>query len=268
MSLVLSSSLVLADAGGALGADNPVIGWHNVVAPAGIVADTQDANYPASNLANPATHLKWLAADTTEQYLTITTNEVEAIDYVAVAGHNWSSAEIPVSIENNDGAPVTIVDAVILPNNGPVLFRFEPQSIAEIRIKLQSGAAPAAAAAVYCGRLLVLPRKIWQDHTPIVHGRKSNVLTGRSESGNLLGRIVLNESTESHMLLRLIDPDFYRENIHDFILASKALPFFIAWRPETYPREVGYCWMMNDPVPVNAPPSGLIEIDLQMQGIV
>jgi uncharacterized protein YfaP (DUF2135 family) len=65
MSLVISSSLVLADEADGLSLDHPLIGWHNVVTSATISADTEDANYPASNLANPATHLEWRAEDDT-----------------------------------------------------------------------------------------------------------------------------------------------------------------------------------------------------------
>src|SRR6185312_15874775 len=111
------------------GANRPLLGWRNIVTTGNIAADTADANNPVSNLANPATYLGWLAADTTEQYLTITPGSADDIDYVGIATHNLSTAQIAVSIEGDDGSGyVELVAPVIPANDGPLLFRFTPQA--------------------------------------------------------------------------------------------------------------------------------------------
>jgi hypothetical protein len=243
-------------------------GWHNVVAASSIVAGTSLAAYPASNLANPATHLEWRAADTTEQHLTIVTNEVDPIDYIAVARHNFSSAEIPVSIEGYiDSAWVEIVEEVILPDDGPAMFRFPAQSLAQIRIRLQAGSEAPRAAVVYCGKALVIERKVWVGHVPLPDGIKANVANGRSESGNFLGRIVLGEWRESTVPLSLITPAWFRSTMRPFLRQGRDLPFFFAWRPGTYPREVGFGWLTDDPMPVPVGPSNLLAFDLKVAGV-
>ena len=147
MTLILSSALVLAATVDGLSLDHPVVGWHNVVTAAGIVADSAEANYPASNLANPATHLEWRAGQAGNQYLTITTGEVDPIDYVAVARHNWGSGEIPVSIEGFiSGVWTEIVEETMLADDGPALWRFTGQSLSQIRIRLQASAGSVAGA--------------------------------------------------------------------------------------------------------------------------
>lgn len=273
--LVISSNLVLLAASptglpGGLTLDHPVIGWHNVVTSSTIVADTAEANYPASNLANPATHLEWRAEDDSEQYLTITTNEVDPIDYVAVARHNFGSEQIPVSIEGFiSGVWTEIVEEVLLSDDSPVLFRFEAQSLSTVRIRMQAGDNAARAAVVYCGTLLVLERKIYVGHTPLPHGRKSNIANGRSETGNFLGRIIMGSWRESTVPLSLISPDWYRANMDPFLEdPARDLPFFFAWRPQTYPREIGYAFLTDDPVPAPVGPSNLIAFDLKVSGVV
>jgi hypothetical protein len=268
MSLVISSAVVLADAADGLSLDHPVIGWHNVVTSSTIVAGTAEANYPASNLANPATHLEWRAADDTEQYLTVTTNYVDEIDYVAVARHNFSSAEIPVSIDGFIGGVWTeIVEEVMLPDDGPALFRCEAQSLSQIRIRLQSGSAPARAAVVYVGKLLVVERRVYAGHMAITDGIKATVANGRSESGNFLGRIVLGEWRETSVPLSLISPSWFRTYMRPFLKDGRDLPFFFAWRPETYPREVGYGWLTEDPAPTPDTTSHLLSFDLKVSGV-
>lgn len=267
--IVISSSVVLARAAGEVDGDLPAVGWRNVVTAGSIVADTQEANYPASNLANPATHLEWRAADDSEQYLTITTNETDEIDYVGIAKHNFGSAEIPVSVEAYDGANWNeIVEEVLLPDDSPIILRFEAQSIGQIRIRLQTGADNPRAAVVYVGKLLDLERKVYVGHTPLPHGRKTTVANGKSETGNFLGRIVLGEWRESTIPLSLISPSWYRENMDAFLAVAKEIPFFFAWRPETYPLEVGYGWLTDDPMPAPAGPSNLLAFDLRVSGVV
>lgn len=272
MSIVISTALVLADSADGLSLDHPVIGWHTVVTSTTIAADTEDANYPASNMANPATHLEWRAGDTTEQYITVTTNYVDDIDYVAIAKHNLSSGEIPVSVGYFDTSSppvwVELVDEVMLSDDGPAIFRFTAQSQATVKIKLGAGTDPARIAVVYVGKLLVLERKIYVGHTPLPHARKFSIANGRSESGNYLGRIVLGEWRESSIPLSLISPAWYRSNMDPFLAVADETPFFFGWRPETYPRECGYGWLIEDPMPTPTGPSNLIAFDLKVGGVV
>jgi hypothetical protein len=487
--IVISNNLVLSPLA-VPGPDNAVIGWHNIVTSGNIAADSSLTGFPASNMANPATFLKWKAAAFHDEHVTITTGTVEPIDYVAIAGHNLGSSQTPVSIEGRTGAAdpfekvllhfdgadgsTTIIDSnrggsahswtangnaqidtaqskfsgallcdgigdwvdandsadftlgsndftidfwfsvneaggsfmrlagqvdntdantlsawsvlrlntnvmfaqvfvagvalaiagttqftdvlnvgfhhlafvrtgstlkmfidgvqeggdvaiagsvndsaaqirvgacgansdpwqgwidefrlrvgtaawtanftppvapaewtrlvqdVILPDDGPALFRFVPQTLSQIRIRLQDGNAPAQIAVVYCGLLLVMERGLYDGHTPLTYARKVEVTNGRSERGQFLGRIVTGESLASAAAFTLLTPAWFRASMDPFLIAAKERPFFFAWRPQTYPREVGYAWLVNDPVPVNTPPSKLISIELQMGGL-
>jgi hypothetical protein len=275
MPVVISQSLVLEDTG-ELGADNPIVGWQSLVTPATIAASSEDADHPASNLANPATHLRWRGEiETGTTHIDITTNSVEDVDYVAIAKHNFGSAGIVVSVEGtldnsspySSPAMAELVEEHILADDSPVIFRFVPQPLATVRIVLQLAAELPEAAVVYCGKLLILPRRIWQGHTPIKYARKTRIVSGLSESGNFLGRVMIGETRESEAHLSLIDPATYREDIDPFIAAAQTRPFFFAWRPQTYPMECGFAWMMGDPRPVNAGQHGLTEITLPMQGV-
>jgi hypothetical protein len=175
------------------------------------------------------------------QHLTITTGTAELLDYVGIAGHNFGTAQIAVSIEGFiAGVWTEIVQAVILPDDAPAIFRFVPQSLPQIRIKLAAGLAAPEAAVVYVGRLLVMERGLYDDHTPLKFARKLDVVNGRGESGAFLGRIVTGEQVASPARFSLLSPAWYRANMEPFLLAAQERPFFFAWRPQSYPREAGY----------------------------
>jgi hypothetical protein len=270
--LVISSAVVLADVADGLSLNHPLIGWHNVVTSLTIDATSEEANYPPSNLANPATHLEWRATSTSEQYLTISTNYLDEIDYVGIVGHNFWSAEIPVSIGYFDTSSppvwVDLVEDVMLPDDGPAIFRFTAQPLATVEVRLGAGSDEARAAVVYVGKLLVIERKIYVGHTPMPDGIKSSVVNGRSESGKFLGRIQTGEWRESTIPMSLVSPDWFRTFMRPFLRDGKNLPFFFAWRPEDYPFEVGYGWMTDDPVPAPVGPSNLIAFDIKVSGVV
>jgi hypothetical protein len=267
--IVLSNQFVLTPAAPGVNADNPLIGWHNLVALGNVSADTELVDAPAANLANPATFLTWRGASATAQSIIADIASVDPIDYLAIAAHNFGSAQISVTIEGSvtPGVWFELVQATMLGSDAPALFRFTPQALLSIRAVLGVGSEAPRAAVLYVGKLLTLPRRIYVGHTPITYGRTAKVTNARSESGNYLGRIVLNEMHETAVELANIPPDIYRSDIDPFLQASTDTPFFFAWRPASYPREVGYAWMTNDPQPVNQRTNGMMSLSLRMQGL-
>ena len=96
--IVISTALVVSEVSDGLSLNHPIIGWHNIVTSTSFSPDSQDVNHPASNLANPATHLEWRSESSAEQYITVSTDYGDELDYVGIAGHNFSSGGIPVMI--------------------------------------------------------------------------------------------------------------------------------------------------------------------------
>lgn len=273
MSVVISSSYVLADSvsgGGRITADNPLIGWRSIVGAATLSTTTEAPGHPASHLANPATHLRWQGLATpADEHIAVGNPDVADVDYIAIARHNLGRARIPVSVEILDGDDwVERIAPVLLPNDGPALFRFPRLAYAGIRLRLQPGLAAPTVAVVYCGDLLVLQRRLYVGHTPMPYGRALSVVNHRSVAGHFLGRIVLGKRTATQVALRNLTPDWYRAQFEPFMLAAQEVPFFFAWRPASYPNEIGYAWLAQDSVPRNQSPNGMMQIELALEGVV
>ncbi|MET4634966.1 hypothetical protein [Kaistia defluvii] len=269
--IVISPSVVLSSGGG-VNANNPVVGWHNLVTIGNLAASGSAAAYPVLNLANPSTAQaqSWRGSNTAEQYLTVTVGTDEFIDYLAVARHNFGSGAVVVSVEGmavEGGSWAELASEILPADDSPLLFRFVPQALFQIRLRMQPGAVIPRAAVLYVGKLLVLQRRIYVGHTPIPFGRESRITTGISESGDFLGRIVLGESLETSVDLQNMTPSWYRAQMDPFIVASKEVPFFFAWRPASYPRETGFAWMTNNPKPSNQRSNGMMQISLSMGGV-
>lgn len=278
--IVISGSLSLADTtatgGGIVTADNPVIGYQQLVTTTNITTTTAATGYPATNLANPSTILKWKGTfDSPEEdneYITLALNTAEEVDYVGIAKHNFGTAQIAVSLEVYDaaGSPdwTEIVTDFIPADDAPILVRFTPQAVTSIRIRLQPGTEAPTAAVVYAGKLLVLQRRIYVGHTPITMGRKASIINGRSESGDFLGRVVTSETNSTAFDMQNLTPAWFRSYMIPFIRNAVENPFFFAWRPGSYPAEIGFAWLTNDPIPSNQQPNGMMGCSFEMEGVV
>lgn len=269
--IIISSDLVLSPVEDEP-LDHPLIGWHNIVTVSNIETDTEQADYPASNLANVASNLKWKGeVSVADEHITITTGTSDDIDYIAVVGHNWATAEIPVSVETlGNDSPTEweeLVGEAMLPDDGPALFRFTPQPLSEIRFRLQTGIAAPEASVVFVGKLLVMEMGVQGNFTPLPYARVANVVSGRSESGDFLGRIVTSSKVESGAEFIGLSPDWVREHLVPFLDVVDAQPFFFAWHPEDYPLEVGYAWAQNDPQP-SLTIDGYVDFRIDMAGVV
>jgi hypothetical protein len=257
-------------------ADEPLIGYDNIVTTTNIAATSSATDYPVTRLANPETHLEWRSSPdspVSPQYITVTTAGVANVEYIGVVGHNWGTDGATVSVEqldsNSPPAYAQIVAPSIPDTDDPILWRLSTPQPQSFRIKIVPVSLAPAAAVVMAGSLLVMPQRIYSRHLPITYARRLVVSNGRSESGKFLGRVVLGEDRENVAQFRLITPEWFRDNIPDFLEAAKDNPFFFAWRPDTYPDEVGFCWLADDPAPMPEDPSSnnLIAFDLKMSGV-
>jgi hypothetical protein len=278
--VVIASNLVLSDDGNNLNADSPIIGYENLVTASNVTATTEDQDYPASNLANPSTSLLWRSAagsPSSPEYITVILDTEEQVDYLAIARHNFGTGFTPVSVEglsSADGSPLDwfeLVSAQLLPNNGPVIFRFTKQSLYAVRLKIHEAVGSVSLipelAVMYVGELLSLQRRIYVGHTPFPLAREIQVANHRSVSGAFLGRIVLSSTRKTGVSLQNLTPSWYRLYFDPFLIAAQEIPFFFAWRPGDYPLEVGYCWLTGDPRPSNQRGNGMMSVDMELEGV-
>jgi hypothetical protein len=277
--VIFSPSLVIATSTD-FNADSPIVGYQNVVTAANITATTENAAYPATNLANPATHLIWKAgagSPSSDEYLTCITGTTEHLDYLGVAAHNFGTAQATLTVEGTDVAPGSPADWNVLAgpmlpaDDGPIIFRWTPGSYYGIRLRISESATPGVVpfcAVMYVGELLMLQRRIYVGHQPIKFARKLNIANHRSVSGAFLGRIVLGQKNATSISLINLTPTWFRESMWPFLLAAQEIPFFFAWRPTTYPLECGYCWLTNDPTPNNTLANGMMAVSLDLEGVI
>jgi len=107
-----------------------------------------------------------------------------------------------------------------------------------------------------------LQRRVYVGHRPVTYARSTNVVSGMSESGQYLGRVVRNQTLEFALSQQNVDAEFYREYVEPFVRSAITRPFFAAWRPSKYPDEIGFCWLTRDIVMENQLSNGFVKFDI------
>ena len=274
MGIVVSGAFALSQLT-AENADFPIAGYDNLATIDTLTTSQANASYPATNLANPATNLVWKSGSTADQYITILFGAEVEVDYIAIARHNFGSGQVQATVQGlpfggnpaTDGDWDDLVEANLLANDRPALWRFTPTPLIGVRLKLEPGSVEPQAAVLYVGKLLVFERGVQPGHTPIPYGRRRDVISPRSQSGEYLGRVIAGGGLNSSVTISKLSAAWYRSTLDPFFEIVAETPFFWAWSPERYPDEVGYVWLTNDPEPVPDMP-GYIDITMQMEGLL
>ena len=163
-----------------------------------------------------------------------------------------------------------VVEDTLLADDSPAIFRFAPGYYAGVRLKITPAGTAPRIAVLYVGKLLVFQYGVQAGHTPIPYGRNRRVVTGRSQGGDFLGRVVNGGKLRTEATIKNLDPDWYRQNVEPFAGDGALGPFFWAWKPESYPAEVVFAWLADgaEIIPVPNHLAGYIDISFQMEGII
>lgn len=268
--IVFSSALVLARLN-SVHANNPIFLWKNLID--AIVADHENENYPASNLLTTSTAEVWKSDSTATQYLTMTVNAEGPVNALAIARHNLGTGGCVTSIEYQTQASpeawTEICEERLLADDAAAIFLFEDTilDLTKIRFKLQPDEIPPQIGVVYAGKYLQMPAGIPAGHTALADSKDSQVVTGMSEGGEFLGRILVREVLGTAVQFEFLEGEWYREHMRPFVDGAVIDPFFFAWAPEELPNEVGYCWLSKNARPTIYNVADLFQVTLDIGGI-
>ena len=260
MAVVISNNMVLTtpiQSGNA-----GVIGYQNILNVNNVTATSSLATNPITNVANPATAYTWEATSASTQTITINTAGQE-VDYIGIARHNLNQIGLTVSVKYNG---ITIVPATSISDVQALLFL---QNIAipdTVEIIISGATVAPQIGVIYIGKSLRLERNIYVGHTPITYGRNRTSINGVSENGQYLGEIVVREMNMTQVSLQNLTPTWYRSMLDPFFKLSPRPPCFWAWRPETYPNEVGFAWIEGNPAMSNQRSNGMVSAIWNFKG--
>lgn len=264
--LYIAPSIILADTVGSY--SKPVFLWDSLVTIDGITADQEDADYPATNLANPQTSSVWKSGSTADQDIVFDVVSTEEIDAVGIARHNFGSGQVAVSVYGITADPGAVFELLAELNPGddsPILAVVEAGFYTQIKISLAPGTVAPQAAVVYIGTALLMPKATPPGLVHLKDGLERQTLNTLAENGDFLGEITVSERLVTTLQFRALDGEWYRETMRPFVQSSE--PFFYGWAPADSPTEAGYAKFNGVPQGQVAYTNLRVDVSLALTGL-
>lgn len=158
------------------------------------------------------------------------------------------------SEEISDWAAVDTIDeeTIGLPvvnDDRPIMRLVEPATSTQFRLVFTGGEEAVQVGVIYMGKALEMARPIYGGHAPISLSRAPVVRPSETAGGQFVGRVVERTSSPGSWSWTNLPAAWVRLYLDAFLKAAIDRPFFILWRPETFPEEAGYCWTEDAPEP-------------------
>ena len=238
------------------------IGWLNIITSSGLTGTDGLSGFPLSSILNPATYERYKPNASTATINYDNGTPVSA-DYLGLQSLGVSSVTIQAS---DDGVNYSTLSAATGVDDCS-MFLFEQETHRYWRIILTGSNMQVVA--LKLGVALAMQRAIYAGHSPITLAPKSAVRPTMSEKGQFLGSSVQRLGLSTTFEWKNLKATWYRDNFDPFVQnIPKANPFFIAWRPASFPSEVAYAWASNDIVPSNTGVIDMMQVSMQVEGFV
>lgn len=235
-----------------------------------LLASGEQAGFEADAALNSLTYEFW-RPDVLPATWRIDAGAAVWVDAVGIAAHTlgFDGASVKPQWSDDDVAwnDITGIGAHAATADGPVLFLFAAQSHRYWRIEVTGMDVPSIGV-IFIGAALAMPRPIYGGHSPLDLSRQTVIRPQRSERGQFLGRSIVRGGFTADYAWRHLTPDFYRDEFDGFVEDARRYPFFLAWRPSTFPESVGYVWSGQDISPSNMGIGrGLMSVSLSVEGL-
>jgi len=119
---------------------------------------------------------------------------------------------------------------------------------------------------ISCGKALVMSKRIAGPHKPIDLSRVTEISGLMSKGGQFVGQSVRRRGVQTNVAFKNLDPDWYRTYLDPFAEFASTTPYFFAWNPLGYPKEVGYVQTKQDISPVYNEILNLMDVSWDMEG--
>jgi hypothetical protein len=275
MSIIFTQNFVLGAAATATPLTHARIGhqtWTRDLAVTAVTVSSETADGPGDAPLRPDTYEFWEAQSLPATWQ-VDLGAARDVDYVGIAGHTIGTKGASVVVEwSTDAANWTEFATGTAPaTDAPILFLGESVFARHWRLTVDgvdSPGDPPQIAVVYIGEVLAMQRMIYGGHAPLPLARDTVLKRALSRGGRFLGQNIRRMGVTGDAAFQNLEPDWVREHFDPFVKAARQYPFFFAWRPAIFPREVAYAWATQDIAPANmGRGAGLMQVSWAMRGI-
>lgn len=239
----------------------PRIGYENLAV--SVAGSSSATGFPAAAVLNPMTYERWRPTVAPANMI-IDLGAIKEIDYVALL-HELQGATLSIyHRQGSSGDWTTICHELVITDNTPSMFVFEPVNARYISIVINQ---IREINVVYVGKVLTIETYITGSHAPGMLSRKTDIRSNRSETGQFLGRSVMPMGYETSYAFDFLPAQWVRDKLDPFVEFATKRPFFIAAEVDRFPEEVLYGWCNRDIHPSYTGALDYMSVSFQVEAI-
>jgi hypothetical protein len=203
---------------------------------------SQAAASPAANLLNAFTWSKWQGMTTGGDDIVFDLGTAKPVDYFAVAEVNWPGYDGTITIQSSPDAVSWTTQGTIYAQSAPAAPFYEPvprcmanafpsvvtERYWRVVTSATSGSLPMIGV-VAIGQWVVPDIGEFVGLAPPRNNRNVDTYNALSDTGNFLGRSVVDKGTRLHMTLDFLDPSWVNTYGNRLIRVLEIRPVFIAY---------------------------------------
>jgi hypothetical protein len=148
----------------------------------------------------------------------------------------------------------------------PIMVLTEAATSFRFRIRVVGQTTPLIGV-IKIGQAFEMMRPLYGGHAPINLSRATTIRPTTSERGQFLGRSIIREGARGSWSWNNLTAAWVRKYLDPFVESARLLPFFVLWRPSSFPGESSYVWTMTDQSPVNSGSKDRMAFSLEADGL-
>jgi hypothetical protein len=263
MTILISPNIVLSPVGDGLNGTpltHARIGYQTFITEDMVTGSASIENFDVENIALDQTAETYKPSGSNAQIVIDAGTGVD-VNYFGLTGRNMGGIKLEYSFNNSSWTTISEkndgLDVVTMGLFETVLARYW---------RFTFFGSGQEVISIYLGKTLDMYRPIYGGHSPFNLSRTTSVRPSMSETGQWLGRTIQRKGFRGAFDFQHLPARWYRDNFDLFVQSARTKPFYIAWRPETFPNEVAYCWTSNDIQPVNMGTRDLMSVSFSAEG--
>ncbi len=218
------------------------------------------------NLNDDATYDYWQSDEAGYPKITLTGSNMES-DYIGLAYHNLGGIKINVYADS------VFIKSFTPEDGGPIVFllgssynaAFQTANQYDIEFETNDDVRIAI---LNIGKKLITERPCkYVGHSSIKFAKTAMINPVKAMNGQFLGARIIKTGAATNFDIENLTPEWVDSEFYPFLVHAISRPYFIAWRIDDYPNEIGYGWTNDIIVPENARSNGMKNVSWQFEGV-
>lgn len=244
---------------------------NNLAESATVTADISATGFNVVNSYDRRTSTWWKPGSAGGHLIQYVFASAQSINSFGIIGHNLFSTGVSsfqFQYSTNSGAAWNDYFSAITPTSDKAIYRVgaAAQSATYWRLFFTGCSSSTLLAVASIGLSIPLPSEIPLDFTPPKLARNKKITNSKTETGNFIGRSVINSGVEFDVSQNYVTKAWMDSNYEALINNLEVAPFFFSWDYENYLNDPVYAYLRDAETKPKMNNPNLYTFNLSCQG--